>query len=528
MNTLANIENASGLGAMEKDALLALLNVYRNVLQRNTILKNYYEGDVQPGPIGIDIVPEGVNVTANCDWPRKAVTSVAERCLFDGFVFSAGYQDEGLDKILTDNAFKSAFNLNTPSELIHGCMFGTVGTFNGQTIMRLHTAETAAGTWDMASGRLASGFVIANSARTSWSPNTPVPTQVNMHLPGEVVVFRQTAAGRWTAETMSTPLDRPMMEVFSFRATGLKPFGQSRITSTVMSLTDEVIRTMKYMAISSAFFAAPQKYLLGITDEQFDAMQESKWATYIGNLLLATADDEGNKPTFGQLSPASPQPYIDILRTYAMLFSGATGVPLNSLGIIQDNPSSAQAINAAREDIIIAAQDLISSNQIGLRNMALMAMAVDNNTDIDSLSDEQKSVTAHFADPSKPSIVSQADAIVKIASVAPWITESEVFLEYLGFEEADRRRLISDKAKVNAQNMLAAAMESEKQAEEEQARIAGKVFNGTQIQSLIAIMGQFTAGKLTEGQAVRLIATSFGMSEADARSVLNGEAAEVV
>lgn len=458
MNTLPNIENASNLGSIEKDALLALLNVYRTVLSRNAKLKSYYESDVEPSSIGIDVVPDGVNVAANCDWPRKAVTSVSERCRFDGFVFNGEYQDDGLEHIMQDNAFKMAFNLNLPSELIHGCMFGTVGTYNGKTIMRMHTAETAAGTWDVARGQLGSGFVIADMQRTSWSPNTPVPTQLNMHLPGEVVIFNQIASGKWTAKAMSTPLERPMMEAFAYRATGLKPFGQSRITKTVMSLTDEVIRTLQYMAVSSAFFAAPQKYLLGLTDEQFDAIQKNKWATYIGNLLLSTSDGDGNTPQFGQLSPASPQPYIDILRTYAMLFSGATGVPLNSLGIIQDNPSSAQAIEASKEDIIVAADDLIASNKDGLRMMALMAMAVDNNVSIDALTPEQMSVTAHFADPSIPSIVGLADAMVKVASVAPWLSESEVFLEYLGFGEADRRRLMADKAKAQANTLLASAL----------------------------------------------------------------------
>lgn len=465
MNTLPNIENASNLGSIEKDALLALLNVYRTVLDRNAKLKSYYEGDVQPSSIGIDIVPDGVKINAHCDWPRKAVTSVSERCRFDGFVFNGEYQDAGLDNTMQSNAFKMAFNLNLPSELIHGCMFGTVGSFEGKTIMRMHTAETAAGTWDVARGQLGSGMVIANMRRTSWSPNMPVPTQVNMHLPGEVVVFTRTGAGSWTAKAMGTPLDRPMMEVFSYRATGLKPFGQSRITKTVMSLTDEVIRTLQYMAVSSAFFAAPQKYLLGVTDEQFDALQSNKWATYIGNLLLSTSDGEGNKPTFGQLTPASPQPYIDILRTYAMLFSGATGVPLNSLGIIQDNPSSAEAIEASKEDIIVSADDLIASNKDGLRMMALMAMAVDNNVSIDDLTPEQMSVTAHFADPAIPSIVGLADAMVKVASVAPWLSESEVFLEYLGFSEADRRRLMADKAKAQATTLLTSALQGNDQTE---------------------------------------------------------------
>lgn len=465
MDTLANIENASGLGSTEKEALLALLNVYKNVMARNAKLKSYYEGDIQPANIGIDVIPKGVNVDSHCDWPRKAVTSVSERCRFDGFVFNGDYQDDELNKVITNNAFKMAFNLNVPSELIHGCMFGTVGSFNEKTIMRIHTAETAAGTWDVASGQLASGFVIANIERTSWSPNIAVPTQVNMHLPGEVVVFNRTNAASWTASASATPLDRPMMEVFAYRATGIKPFGQSRITKTVMSLTDDVVRTLQYMAISSAFFATPQKYLLGLTDEQFDAMKKNKWATYIGNLLLSTADEQGNAPTFGQLSPASPQPYIDILRTYAMLFSGATGVPLNSLGIIQDNPSSSEAIEASREDIIIAADDLIASNKDGLRMMALMAMAVDNNKSIDELTDEQKTVTAHFADPSIPSIVGLADAMVKVASVAPWLAESEVFLEYLGFSEADRRRLMSDKRKTKGQEMATAIYQAKARGE---------------------------------------------------------------
>lgn len=51
----------------------------------------------------------------------------------------------------------------------------------------------------------------------------------------------------------------------------------------------------------------------------------------------------------------------------------------------------------------------------------------------------------------------------------------------------------------------------------------GKQLNGAQTQSLIAIMSQFTAGSLTEGQAVNLIATAIGVSKEEARAILNGE-----
>ena len=51
----------------------------------------------------------------------------------------------------------------------------------------------------------------------------------------------------------------------------------------------------------------------------------------------------------------------------------------------------------------------------------------------------------------------------------------------------------------------------------------GKQLNGAQTQSLIAIMAQFTAGGLTEGQAINLIATAIGISKTEARAILNGD-----
>ena len=51
----------------------------------------------------------------------------------------------------------------------------------------------------------------------------------------------------------------------------------------------------------------------------------------------------------------------------------------------------------------------------------------------------------------------------------------------------------------------------------------GKSLNGAQTQSLIAIMSQFTAGDLTEGQAVNLISTAIGISKEEARAILNGD-----
>lgn len=476
MLKLTNILDASGLGKAEQAELEALLDTHSSVATRNKILLDYYEGDADVPDIGISAIPDTVNIKECCSWPKKAVTSVSERSRFDGFVSESGEKNDILERVVRDNALIGSYNRHAPSELLHGCMFATVGRIEKATstvgygkrpiaarflrskrtsAIRFHTAETAAAIWDSSEGRIGSGFVIANIKRTEWSPNTPVPVQVNMHCPGEVIVLRRHDATKWVAEHLPTPLDRPMMESFAFRATGVKPFGESRISKTVMSLTDDVRRTLANMAISGEFYAFPQKYLLGLTDEQYDELIEDKWGLSIGAMLLSTRDEEGHTPSFGQLPASSPEPYIAMLRTYATLFSAATGVPVSSLGIIQDNPSSAEAISSAREDICIAADDLNQSSAESLRNVALMAMAVAENKRIDELSDEQQSVMAHFKDPSMPSVVSQADAAVKIASADKRFASTDAFYEMLGFDTATIARIKSDKSKARASEAIA-------------------------------------------------------------------------
>lgn len=55
------------------------------------------------------------------------------------------------------------------------------------------------------------------------------------------------------------------------------------------------------------------------------------------------------------------------------------------------------------------------------------------------------------------------------------------------------------------------------------AEVQGKALNGAQTQSLIAIMSQFSAGSLTEGQAINLISTAIGIEKEEARKILNGD-----
>ena len=102
----------------------------------------------------------------------------------DGFVFAGDYEDEAFAAIVRANSLDAEFNRNVASELTHGCMFATVNRSARGVAIRMHTAEDSAAIWDVADQRIGAGMVVADARRTDWGGLLPVPTQVNLHLPG--------------------------------------------------------------------------------------------------------------------------------------------------------------------------------------------------------------------------------------------------------------------------------------------------------------------------------------------------------
>ena len=454
MNEISDIINADGLDRTLADVTSELLYVYDNTLANNAEKRSYYDGSATVCDLGINVVPDSVEVSVSCDWARKAVTSVTERSKFIGFIDANGERNEMLDAIMLDSRLKSRFTRSLNGELVHGCMCATVGRSGNAAAVRFHSAESSAMIYDVGNDRLASGFVIADRKRMPWSMNKAVPTQVNMHLPGRVVEFKRDAQTRWTARDYRTPLDVPMMIAFAYNADDDQPLGHSRVSKYVRDISDEFMRVFEYMSVSGALNAAPQKFLLGLTEENFKAFAKDKRGHYIGSWVLTTLDEEGNKPDIGQLPQHSPQPYIDTLRLLATLLSGATGVPINSLGIIQDNPSSAQAITAAREDICVITDNMNDANGESLRDVALMAMAVANNQTVDELPLAVRAAEAKFDPPLYRSLAETCDAAMKLASVAPGYASTLDFWESVGKSDAEAAGILSDLERLSALEML--------------------------------------------------------------------------
>jgi hypothetical protein len=261
----------------------------------------------------------------------------------------------------------------------------------------------------------------------------------------------------WYAEKHAHKMGRPLMEPIIYNPTSAKPFGQSRIKEPIRRLIQGYVRTVANATIGLEFSTAPQKYLLGITDEQYDIVINQKFKQYVGNLLASTVNPEtGEKPTFGQLAQGNIEPHVQMLRMLATQFSAATGLTVTDTGVVNDaNPTSSDAILAQSQTLVSMAEQLNARNGDALRTIALMAIAIANKTTLDKLTDTQKNVVAHFKNPAMPSVAVTADAAIKIASARPEFASTDTFLEMIGFDQADIRRIKAQEQRERGLQVLA-------------------------------------------------------------------------
>lgn len=527
--------NADKLDAEARAELAALISVWANVQSQNAEKRAYYDSRVGVRDIGLNTIPETVNVPVSCSWAKKAVTAVSQRSRFDAFVNEAGYDDEELARIVRNNSLVTEYRRFIDSELIHGCMCATAGKWNDQTIARFHSAESSAMIWDTGNNRLRSGFVVAD--RSLNANNVYVPSKINLHMPGRIVEIMKVE-NKWVAVNHETLLDQPLMIAFRNAPTGDQPLGTSRISRNVRLIYDAVVRTMRDMQVSSAFNAAGQKYLLGLSVEQFMALKDNTRAAYIGAMMMTTVDENGNKPTFGQLPGVSISPFLEQIERFAKDFVSASGVSMSELGEFRDNQYYDN-----ENPIVMVAEDLNAQNGESLRQLALLLMAVDAETTIDDLPDERKAVMAHFLNPARVSLSANVDSASKVGAVDAPIVGTPWWYQSMGYDNAEVA-VIQSQRKQNMGTMAlnslfgGATVENNAPAEtvgggvaieqqesvdapitEEQSQVR---LNGAQTQSLVSIIKEYSSGQLTEGQAASIISVALNIERQAATNLLKG------
>ena len=451
------MERVTGLGADEERKLRNLIEIFNYHAPANRTKEKYYEGHVSLRDVNLGIaLPDGLaRLEIGCAWGAKTVDVLASRSMFDGYVGSNGSEPEGMRQIVLGNHLIAEYMKACRDELKYGCTFATLSKDpEVGTRIRFHSPASAAAEWNGEKGRIDCGLAIIDVEKDRLGHIRP--SVVNLYTDTAIWVIRRESDKAWTAEEHRHRMERPLMEPMIWNATTAKPFGRSRLKEPIRRLIQGYVRTVANATIGLEFSTTPQKYLLGVTDEQYDSIVNQKFKQYVGSIIASTVNPEtGEKPTFGQLSQGSLEPHVQMIRTLATQFSAATGLTVTDTGVVNDaNPTSSDAILAQSQTLVLMAEQLNAGNANALYNIALMAQAIARNTTIEDLTDEEREIMAHFRNPAMPSVSVTADAAIKIASARPEFASTDTFLEMIGFDQADIRRIKGQEQRARGQAVL--------------------------------------------------------------------------
>lgn len=439
------VDNVIGLDDYTREKLRKLLEVYEKHAFKNAEKDKYYEGKISLADVNLGIaLPDGfARLEIGCSWGAKTVDVLAARSMFDGFVGSSGNEAEQLTSIVSGNRLIAEYMKACRDELKYGCTFATLSADEDLGCkIRFHSPQTAAALWDGEAGRIDCGFAVIDTMPSEdelvWTPSL-----INVYTSEAIWVLEKDEDDVWRATEYRHKMGRPLMEALVWNATSNKPFGRSRIKEPIRRLIQGYVRTIANATIGLEFATSPQKYLLGVTDDQYDVIINQKFKQYVGSILASTTNPEtGEKPSFGQLPQGNISSHVEMVRVLATQFSAATGLSVTDTGVVNDaNPTSADAVLAQTQTLVGMAEQLNTGNGDSLRVIAQMAIAIANDVTLDELTDEQLDVIAHFKNPAMPSVSATADAAIKIASARENFASTDIFLEMIGFDQADIRRI---------------------------------------------------------------------------------------
>lgn len=439
---------AIGISEQELDIVRDLFVVWQKKYARNVLRSMYFDGKMPLKPTGNIPAESMQKIKAVLGWPEKAVSVLAERSVFEGFVSEAGEPDPlDMTAILDDNRFDLELPQAISAAYKHSSSFittalGDEASGEPKVLVLARSAEWSAAIWDERR-RALSSFLAVTSI-----DDEGVPTTLDVYLPEWVLSMTRRPSGSWVVDRRPNPIGEVLAEPMSFDPQLNRPFGRSRISRAVMNITDRALMTIVRTEIAADFYAAPRMYALGVAE---DAFKRGKWDAAIDRWFAITRDKDGNVPEVGQFAQMTMQPLVEQYKMYATQFSGETGVPVSNLGIVTDNPPSAEALYADDRRLVSVA---LKQNRIFGSSLKRVGQRIVRLRDGVDLTDEMRGISVSWANPAFTSPATSADALVKLSAVFPWLAESEVALEFAGFSRAEIKRMLADKRRAESRTLL--------------------------------------------------------------------------
>lgn len=289
-------------------------------------------------------------------WCAKAVDFLADRLVVTGF------EDDNfnMENIYSLNNPDILFDSAILSALIASCSFISISRdADGFPRLEVIDAANATGVIDPITNMLKEGYAVLERDKNGN------PSIEAYYAPGYTDYYY---AGQGVRR-FTNPAPYPLLVPIVNRPDAVRPFGHSRISRACMDIQDKANATITRSEITSEFYSFPQKYALGVSDaDGFDNFRAT-----VSSFLLFYKDEDGDKPAVGQFQQSSTEPFIGQMRQYASLFCGETGLSMDDIGFVSQNPASAEAIKASHESLRLTAKKAQRDFGTGFINAGYLA-----------------------------------------------------------------------------------------------------------------------------------------------------------
>jgi hypothetical protein len=384
---------------------------------------DYYDADNDISDFGISTPIRMRHVRPGVGWASRAVNTLSDRVVFDGFANDTF----GINTYLEQIGGLTVINKDKHDAYIAGCAFIAVSdeAGTGRKVLVPFTAQEATGEIDQTTGLLKYGLAV-----TKWAQPKPKKPGIN-YAPKNYILFtpEYTAVfeSRYLVAMYRNTTGRTMLHPLTRRASTNRPLGKSRISNTVRRIINEVGRLKRREEIAEEFYALPQRYITGLAD---GADVDPNLSSAIGKVWTITQDEEGNHPDIGQLTQMSIDGFVEAKKDKARDFCAETALTLRNLGYETGNPTSAESLSAMSDDLLLEAQN--SQEEMGKQIKELAITLYMATQGISNVPENLQSIVPSWKPIFQVDVSSVGDSVFKLNQVMPEIFETTEGYAMLG------------------------------------------------------------------------------------------------
>ena len=444
------------LTVSEQGALDELVSQWRAKRSRNNLRSAFYDMKNSERHLMGKAVPQVIRQRRFVlGWSAIAVDKLNRRCNIEGFYDAAGNDLDslGLSDVMQSNRLTSEISQAGVSSLIHAVSWlvatqGDVQSGEPDVLINARDASTATGMWDVRRRAMRSFLSITGF------DDRGEPTAMTMYLPNLNVIMTKVGS-KWAVERRAHRYGVPV-DPMRYKPRVGRPFGSSRITRAVMSIHLQALAAMIRADVNGEAYSLPRYVLLGAAEDAFrnaDGSPKPAWQAAWDAVWAVPDDEEASQPRADvkQFNGQSPEPQNTHLRMLAQMFSGETSISIGELGIIGDaNPTSAEALAVARDDLIAEAEQTTDGWSPDVSSSARRALEMKNGGDLPADLD----IRPLWRNPMYVSRAAAADAASKVITNFPWLAETEVGLELSGLSDDQIRRALNEKRRAQGRAVL--------------------------------------------------------------------------